>query len=154
LGWLRNNIGYVGQEPVLFAGSIKDNLLLYAPEASDQDIEAALKNAEIYDFIHKELTKGLDTYVGVGGRMISGGQKQRLAIARALLKKPRLMIFDEATSALDKLNEKKVLINLQRLPYELRTIAVSHRVQVSEIADYVYVLEDGRIVEDGKFNEL
>lgn len=86
--------------------------------------------------------------------MISGGQKQRLAIARALLKKPRLMIFDEATSALDKLNEKKVLTNLQRLPYELRTIAVSHRVQVSEIADYVYVLEEGSIVEDGKFNEL
>lgn len=64
------------------------------------------------------------------------------------------MIFDEATSALDKLNEKKVLTNLQRLPYELRTIAVSHRVQVSEIADYVYVLEEGSIVEDGKFNEL
>lgn len=92
--WYRDQIGYVGQEPVLFAGTIRENMLLYAPDASDQDIEAALKNAEIYDLVHKELKRGLDTYVGVGGKMISGGQKQRLAIARALLKRPKIMIFD------------------------------------------------------------
>ena len=94
LEWYRDQIGYVGQEPVLFAGTIRENMLLYAPDASDQDIEAALKNAEIYDLVHKELKRGLDTYVGVGGKMISGGQKQRLAIARALLKRPKIMIFD------------------------------------------------------------
>lgn len=104
LSWLREKLGYVGQEPILFAGTIRDNMILYAPDASEQDIEAALKNAEIYDFVHRELKKGLDSYVGVGGKMISGGQKQRLAIARALLKKPKILILDEATSALDKRN--------------------------------------------------
>lgn len=151
LEWLRDKLGYVGQEPVLFAGSIIENMRLYAPNASDQDIEAALKNAEIYDFVHKELKKGLDSYVGVGGKMISGGQKQRLAIARALLKKPQILILDEATSALDKRNELKILENLRKLPYSVRTIAVSHRIQVSLLADYVYVFDQGQISEEGKF---
>jgi ABC-type multidrug transport system fused ATPase/permease subunit len=89
---------------VLFAATIRDNLLYANPTASDEDIDNALKQAEIYDFIYSHLEKNIDTYVGAGGSQLSGGQKQRIAIARALIKKPKILIFDEATSALDRTN--------------------------------------------------
>lgn len=104
LTWLRNQIGYVGQEPVLFATTIKENLKLGYEDATDEDISNALHQAEAYDFVHHQLEKGLMTYVGSGGGQISGGQKQRIAIARALLKKPKILLLDEATSALDRRN--------------------------------------------------
>lgn len=101
--WLRQQIGYVGQEPVLFATSIKENLLFGNENATDEDIKTALKMAEAYDFV-QSLEQKLDTYVGYGGGQLSGGQKQRIAIARAILRKPKIMLLDEATSALDRRN--------------------------------------------------
>ena len=104
LNWLRSQIGYVGQEPVLFATSIRENLLLGKADASDEDIEEALRKSEAFDFVD-ELSKKMSTFVGSGGGQLSGGQKQRIAIARVLLKRPKLLLLDEATSALDNVNE-------------------------------------------------
>lgn len=103
LEWLRSQIGYVGQEPVLFATSIKENLLLAKSDATENDIESALKKAEAYNFVC-QLPDQLNTFVGSEGGQLSGGQKQRIAIARALLKQPHLLLLDEATSALDSIN--------------------------------------------------
>lgn len=105
--WLRQQIGYVGQEPVLFATSIKENLLFGNENATQEEIIQALKMAEAYDFVNS-LEQKLDTYVGYGGGQLSGGQKQRIAIARAILRKPRIMLLDEATSALDRRNERLI----------------------------------------------
>jgi len=103
----RRQIGYVGQEPVLFNTSIKENLLLGKPNATDDEIVVALKAAEAWDFVSK-YPNTFNTNVGGGGGRLSGGQKQRIALARAFIKKPRMLIFDEATSALDKRNEALV----------------------------------------------
>jgi len=106
---LRQMIGYVGQEPVMLNATIKENMLLAKPDASDEEIKQALKDANAWDFITKKMgEKGIHTSVGTGGGQLSGGQKQRIAIARAFLKKPRILLLDEATSALDKYNEKLV----------------------------------------------
>lgn len=103
LSWLRSLIGYVGQEPVLFATTIKENLLFGKEDATDEEIGEALRKAEADDFV-SNLSDKLETYVGVGGGQLSGGQKQRLAIARALLNNPKILLLDEATSALDRRN--------------------------------------------------
>lgn len=103
LSWLRDNIGYVGQEPVLFATTIRENLLLGKQGSTEAQMLEALKQAEAYDFV-MELENKLDTYVGHGGGQLSGGQKQRIAIARAILKNPKILLLDEATSALDRKN--------------------------------------------------
>ena len=105
--WLREIIGYVGQQPVLFATSIKENLLFANDKATDAQIQDALKKAEAWDFV-KNLENGWDTYVGLGGGQISGGQKQRIAIARAILRDPKILLLDEATSALDRKNQKQI----------------------------------------------
>lgn len=101
--WLREQIGYVGQEPVLFATTIKENLLFGNEKASDDEIDEALRKAQAYDFVYG-LEQKLDTYVGEGGGQLSGGQKQRIAIARAILREPKILLLDEATSALDRRN--------------------------------------------------
>jgi len=103
----RNQIGYVPQEPVLFNTSIKENIKMGKTDATDEEIEEALRASNAWDFVQQQPDK-LDTFVGAGGNQLSGGQKQRLALARAFIKKPKMFIFDEATSALDKSNEKLV----------------------------------------------
>jgi ATP-binding cassette subfamily B (MDR/TAP) protein 1 len=128
LYWLRGQIGYVGQEPVLFAASIKENLLFGKENATNEEITVALKKAEAFDFIDK-LKEKLETYVGVGGGQMSGGQKQRIAIARALLKNPKILLLDEATSALDRRNEKLIQHTLNKIAEEKITITIAHRIK-------------------------
>lgn len=149
LRWLRSQIGYVGQEPVLFAATIRDNLLYANPSASEEEINGALKQAEIYEFVYGHLEKNIDTYVGVGGSQLSGGQKQRIAIARALLKRPKLLIFDEATSALDRTNERLIQETLDRIAREVTTITIAHRITTILNCDKVYVIREGRLEESG-----
>ena len=111
---LRKRIGYVGQEPCMFAGSIRDNLRYVKEDATEKEMIEALREANAWDFISK-LQNGLDTYIGFGGNQISGGQKQRIAIARAILIKPIILLLDEATSALDRNNEKEIQKTLGQL---------------------------------------
>ena len=153
LGWLRENIGYVGQEPVLFAASIKENLFFGKENATDAEIDEALKKAEAYKFVY-ELEDKLDTYVGMGGGQLSGGQKQRIAIARALLKNPKILLFDEATSALDRRNERLIQETLNSVAAGRTSITVAHRVETIKQCNIIYVLDKGVTVEKGTFYEL
>ena len=153
LPWWRSQIGYVGQEPVLFATSIKENLRFGAMDATDQDIEEALRMAEAWDFI-QTLEDKLETYVGIGGGQLSGGQKQRVAIARAILRKPKIMLLDEATSALDRRNEKLIQETLEKITENMTTITVAHRVKTIMNSDTIYLFNKGGIAEKGKFHEI
>lgn len=139
LSWLRANIGYVGQEPVLFATTIKENMLLGNPGASDDDIIRALKRAEAYDFI-MDLESKLETYVGQGGGQLSGGQKQRIAIARAILKNPPILLLDEATSALDRKNEILIQNTLDSITSGRTTISIAHRIKTIMNSDQIFVM--------------
>jgi|TARA_B110000285_G_C14827701_1_gene469448 ATP-binding cassette, subfamily B (MDR/TAP), member 1 len=105
---MRQMIGYVSQEPILFNTTIRENMMFAKPDATEAEIIEALKAANAWDFIKSKMESGLDTSVGSGGGQLSGGQKQRIAIARAFIKKPRILLLDEATSALDKVNERLV----------------------------------------------
>jgi len=105
---MRQMIGYVSQEPILFNTTIRENMMFAKPDATEAEIIEALKAANAWDFIKSKMELGLDTSVGSGGGQLSGGQKQRIAIARAFIKKPRILLLDEATSALDKVNERLV----------------------------------------------
>ena len=151
----RNRIGYVGQEPFLFNQTIKDNLLNAKPDATDEEIDQALKDAMAYDFVQK-LPKGIDSDVGAIGSKISGGQKQRIAIARALIRKPDVLILDEATSALDKKNERSVQRAIYRInrEFNITTIVIAHRLSTIKNADNIYVFEKGKIRESGTHDEL
>lgn len=151
--WLRQQIGYVGQQPVLFATSIKENLLFGKEDATEQDINAALKMAEAYDFV-QSLEEKLETYVGYGGGQLSGGQKQRIAIARAILRKPKIMLLDEATSALDRRNERLIQSTLEKVTEGMTTITVAHRVKTIMNSDLIYVFDKGGISQKGKFQQL
>ena len=137
LGWLRGQLGYVTQEPTLFATSIRENLLMGKPDASEEELEAALAKAEALQFV-SGMREGLETYVGSGGGQLSGGQKQRVAIARALVKGPRLLLMDEATSALDRTNEKEILNTLMQLSKDFISISITHRNRVLAGCDKVF----------------
>ncbi|HTD92506.1 MAG TPA: ABC transporter ATP-binding protein [Chitinophagaceae bacterium] len=152
---MRRQIGFVTQETQLFFGSIRDNLLFVKPSATDEEMMDALKKASCEKIIQRS-GKGLDTVLGEGGMKLSGGEKQRIAIARALLRHPRLLIFDEATSALDSLTEEAITetireISQQRDPI---TIMIAHRLSTIMYADTIYVLEKGRIIEAGTHDQL
>jgi ATP-binding cassette subfamily B protein len=153
LSSLAEVIGMVTQETYLLHASIRDNLLYANPEASQEEIEAASRLAFIHDRI-SELDDGYDTIVGERGYRMSGGEKQRLAIARVILRDPRILILDEATSALDTTSERLVQSALEPLMAERTTIAIAHRLSTILAADVIFVLDRGRIVERGTHAEL
>jgi ATP-binding cassette, subfamily B, bacterial len=153
LSSLAEAIGMVTQETYLFHATVRDNLLYAKPEASDAELHAAARAAAIHDRI-MELSDGYDTVVGERGYRMSGGEKQRLAIARVLLKDPRVLILDEATSALDTTSERLVQHALEPLMQSRTTIAIAHRLSTILSADVIFVLERGRIVERGAHRQL
>jgi ATP-binding cassette subfamily B protein len=153
LSSLAEAIGMVTQETYLFHATVRDNLLYAKPEASDAELHAAARAAAIHDRVI-ELADGYDTVVGERGYRMSGGEKQRLAIARVLLKDPRVLILDEATSALDTSSERLVQHALEPLMESRTTIAIAHRLSTILSADVIFVLDRGRIVEQGTHEEL
>ncbi|WP_034991004.1 glucan ABC transporter ATP-binding protein/ permease [Beijerinckia mobilis] len=150
---LRRNIGVVFQEPMLFARTIEENLLVGDPDATPDEIRLALERAQAADFVARQ-EDGLATPVGERGRSLSGGERQRLAIARALLKDPPIMIFDEATSALDATTEKQLQAALDSATKGRTTFIIAHRLATIREAKRIFVFEQGRIVESGGFAEL
>lgn len=153
---LRNRIGLVAQDTQLFAGTIRENLLFVRPTATDSECIDALKSASAESLIDRG-DKGLDTKIGEGGLKLSGGEKQRLAIARALLRQPDILIFDEATSSLDSITEEqitKTIKEIEKQHPELIRILVAHRLSTVIHADTIYVLEKGALVEQGTHSEL
>ncbi|MEQ8859636.1 MAG: ABC transporter transmembrane domain-containing protein [Pseudomonadales bacterium] len=150
---LRARIGYVPQEPVMFAGSVGDNLRYGMPEASDDEVFEALRLAHADSFV-RALPAGLDTAVGEGGSGLSGGQKQRLAIARALLPQPRLLLLDEATSALDAESEQRIRDSIQALKGRCSIVAIAHRLSTVRQADRILVLDGGRLLASGNHDAL
>jgi len=152
---LRRQIGFVTQDTQLYAGSIKDNLLFVNPTATDQEINEALRKASAENIIAKA-SNGINTILGESGMKLSGGEKQRLSIARALLRQPNLLIFDEATSALDSLTEEDITSTIREISgsRQQMTILIAHRLSTIMHADVIYVLEKGKISEVGNHNEL
>jgi ATP-binding cassette subfamily B protein len=146
-------IGMVNQEPFLFHASIRENLRYGTPQATDQQIEDAARAANIHDFIAK-LPFGYDTVVGERGYRLSGGEKQRVAIARALLKDPAILILDEATSSVDSETERAIQGALEHLTKGRTVLAIAHRLSTIVAADVIIVLEEGRIVEQGRHADL
>ncbi|MCB0796221.1 MAG: ABC transporter ATP-binding protein [Chitinophagales bacterium] len=152
---LRNQIGFVTQDTQLFAGTIRENLLFVNPEASEEDLMDVLSKASCMKLLQRA-EKGLDTMIGEGGLKLSGGEKQRLSIARALLRKPTLLIFDEATSALDSLTEEEITATIRDVSAERShiTILIAHRLSTIMHADRIYVLEQGEVIETGTHEKL
>jgi ATP-binding cassette, subfamily B, bacterial len=150
---LADAIGMVTQETYLFHASVRDNLLYARPDASQAELEAAAKAAQIHERV-LDLSDGYDTVVGERGYRMSGGEKQRLAIARVILKDPRVLILDEATSALDTTSERLVQAALEPLMEGRTTIAIAHRLSTIMAADDIFVLDRGRIVEQGTHSDL
>jgi ATP-binding cassette, subfamily B, bacterial len=152
---LRRQIGFVTQDTQLFAGTIKDNLLFVKPEAADAEITDALHKAACGRLLDST-SQGIDTLLGEGGMKLSGGEKQRISIARALLRHPRLLIFDEATSALDSLTEVEITDTIRNISEtrEQITILIAHRLSTVMHADVIYVLEKGKITETGSHEML
>ena len=152
---LRRQIGFVTQDTQLFAGTIKDNLLFVKPDATDAEITEALEKAATVQMMSRS-SHGINTMLGENGMKLSGGEKQRLSIARALLRNPRLLIFDEATSALDSLTEEDITNTIRNISAsrEQITVLIAHRLSTIMHADVIYVLEKGQVSEIGSHNEL
>ncbi|MCL6554098.1 MAG: ABC transporter ATP-binding protein/permease [Firmicutes bacterium] len=150
---LRAQIGLVPQETVLFAGTVRDNIAYARPDASLEEVTAAARAANAHDFI-VSLRDGYDTVLGDDGLQLSGGQRQRLAIARALLNNPRLLIFDEATSALDSESEALIRDAIDRITRGRTTFIIAHRLSTIRRADRIIVLDQGRVVQDGRHDDL
>jgi ATP-binding cassette subfamily B (MDR/TAP) protein 1 len=151
--WLRDQFGIVSQTPVLFEGSIADNIRCTNPTASQTEVENASKDACIHDFI-KSLSEGYETNVNERGLTLSGGQKQRICIARAILSNPNILLLDEATSALDNKSEKIVQDALNSVGYNRTTIIIAHRLSTIKNADIILVMDNGEIIETGTHNDL
>ncbi|KPE52230.1 ABC transporter ATP-binding protein [Chryseobacterium indologenes] len=152
---LRNQIGFVTQDTQLFAGTIKENLLFVNPKATETELAAALEKSSCTALLERA-EKGIETVIGEGGLKLSGGEKQRIAIARALLRKPHLLIFDEATSALDSITEEEITSTIKNISKEREqiTVLIAHRLSTIMHADKIYVLERGQVVETGSHDNL
>ncbi|HEX4273842.1 MAG TPA: ABC transporter ATP-binding protein [Bryobacteraceae bacterium] len=152
---LREKIGFVTQDAQLFSGSIRENLLFVRPEATDEECMNVLRQASVESLLARA-EKGLDTVIGEGGVKVSGGEKQRLSIARALLRRPQLLVFDEATSSLDSLTEEEISQTIREVATsrDAITILIAHRLSTVLHADRIYVLERGEIVEYGRHEAL
>jgi ATP-binding cassette subfamily B protein len=155
LNELREKIGFVTQDTQLFAGTIRENLLFVNPSATDAECMEVLHKAAAHSLLERA-DRGLNTLIGEGGIKVSGGEKQRLSIARALLRRPQLLVFDEATSSLDSLTEEEISKTIREVAsnQEAITILIAHRLSTIMHADRIYVLERGGIVESGRHSEL
>lgn len=149
----RNSISYVAQEPFLFHSSIRDNLLMVAPKATELELWQALSFAAAENFV-KQMPEGLDTVIGDRGIRLSGGERQRLVLARAILRKPAILILDEATSALDSENEQKIQQAIDQLKGRMTIIVIAHRLSTIRNADKVMVLESGKVIQEGEYKQL
>lgn len=150
---LREQIGYVPQDPFLFSDTIENNIKFGKENATREEIEQAAKNAVVHDNI-VEFTKGYDTILGERGVTLSGGQKQRVSIARAIIKNPKILIFDDCLSAVDTETEERILSNLEKVSTNKTTIIISHRVSSAKNADKIIVLDDGQIIQQGAHETL
>ncbi|GAA0138414.1 ATP-binding cassette [Lithospermum erythrorhizon] len=153
LKWLRSQMGLVNQEPILFATTIKENIVFGKEGASMEDVEKAAKAANAHDFIMK-LPEAYDTQVGQYGFQLSGGQKQRIAIARALIRDPKILLLDEATSALDAQSERTVQEAIDQASKGRTTIVIAHRLSTIRMANLIVVLKSGKVVESGSHDKL
>lgn len=151
--WLRSKIGVVGQEPILFGTTIRENIRYGNPECTNEEIEKAAKIANCHQFIAK-LPNGYETLIGERGAQLSGGQKQRIAIARAIVRNPIILILDEATSALDPTSEKRVQDALEKASKGRTTVVVSHRLSTVFTANKIVFIKDGVVGEQGTHSEL
>ncbi len=151
--WLHSAIGYVLQTPHLFSGSVRENLLYGNPKATDEDIARALKLVSAEGVIEK-LEKGLDTDVGEGGDMLSTGEKQLLSFARAILAEPKILVLDEATASVDTITEQKIQAAIDTIIHGRTSIVIAHRLSTVRNADVILVVRDGKIIEQGRHEEL
>jgi len=149
----REQIGYVPQDTFLFNDTLRGNLSWAKPDAKEEEINQSLKFAAAEEFV-SGLSKGLDTLLGDRGVLVSGGERQRIALARALLRKPTLLILDEATSSLDSENEKRIHLAIEKLHGQMTILVISHRLSTIRGADVIHVIEEGRLVESGTWDEL
>ena len=152
----QKQLAYVPQEVFLFDDSVASNITLgVAQEAIDYtQLEKATRLSDIYDFIKEDLPEGFDTKIGEKGVRLSGGQRQRLGLARALYQSPAVLVLDEATSALDSITEKSIIESLKKLPQDLTTIIIAHRLSTVKHADCIYILDEGKIIAKGTYDSL
>ena len=153
LAQIRRNIGLVSQEIYLFMGTIADNIRYAKPDATIEEVVAAAKAASAHDFIMK-LPDGYETRVGAGGQDLSGGERQRVSIARTIIQNPKILILDEATAAMDTETERNIQEALTKLKAGRTTIAIAHRLSTLRDADMLAVIDDGKVVEYGSYQEL
>lgn len=149
----RRSIGYVAQDPFLYNATIRDNLMMIKPDASEDELWEALEFASSADFVRK-LPEGLDTLLGDRGVRLSGGERQRLVLARAIIRKPSILVLDEATSALDTENEKRIQEALEQLKHSVTVIVIAHRLTTIRGADQILVIDQGRVIQQGVFSGL
>ena len=150
---VRNQIGFVPQDPFLFSDTIENNIKFGKEDATEEEIIAAAKNAVVHDNI-VDFTNGYKTILGERGVTLYGGQKQRVSIARAIIKNPKILIFDDCLSAVDTETEEKILSNLEKVSKNKTTFIISHRVSSVKNADKIIVLDAGKIVQQGTHNQL
>jgi ATP-binding cassette subfamily B protein len=150
---LRSNVGIVQQDVFLFDATIRENIMFARPDATEEELIEAARNAHILEFVQR-LPDGFESLVGERGVMLSGGQKQRISMARLFLKNPPMLIFDEATSSLDSESEDYIQESLEQLCAGRSTLIIAHRLSTVRKSDYTYVMRGGRVVEHGTHSEL